>query len=340
MKALAALSVLALTLAVPGFAGEPGQFRVLVQNVYGRREKDCSARQLALAAHILAAEPPYDAVIFNEHWRVPGDPLFTCDADGLTRALEADGRYAGKGRSFRHQPAAGRFEIAGGNSIFTRHLIMAARSAKFRNGRSFPLSGYSLARIEIEPATVVDLWAVHLEAGSDGCDDACRLAQARALAADLEAWSGTGRGAPGAPVVVAGDFNTGGPMAPSDKPPYQGNGGYGDLRTVLREPRDLGLELSGGGEGFTYDCLNNRTAPSCKYRERIDFVFLPEAPEILRADATHVLVPVKIEVVRWKTPAGLDISDHYGLDAVFELRKKAAPVPGSGTGAVPTGAGD
>ena len=305
-----------LLAALPAFAEPPAPpLRVLVYNIYGRRENDCEQRYRALAAQILAASPPYDIVALNEHWKVRGDRWFTCDADVLTRAIESDGRYAGAGRSLKHRPSTTDvFQTSGGNSVFTLHRITDAHEGHFVNGRPIPLSGYLLARVDLGGGRALDLWNVHLEAGSDGCDRDCRLEQMTDFGSSVELFKEKN------PALIVGDFNIGGPLAAADKPPFPGNPGYQDILDTFYRPRDLWLE-SGAGEGFTYDCAQNRI-PSCKGRERIDYMFLPESREILDPDSDYVLVPKKIEVVRWKTSSGMDVSDHYGLDATLELRRR------------------
>jgi endonuclease/exonuclease/phosphatase family metal-dependent hydrolase len=296
--------------------------RVLVQNIYGRREKDCEARYKAIAKEVLSASPAYDIVAFQEHWRVPYDPYFTCDADALTKAMEADGRYKGKGKSIRHLPKGSGLEVSGGDSIFTLGTITTSFDNKFVNGRSVPLSGYALARVEVAPGIEVDFWNVHLEAGSDGCDDDCRWEQATDFGLDVQIFSGPSTEQKGVPVIIAGDFNTGGPLAKGDKPPFPGNGGYDKVLDALDKPRDLWTEL-GSGDAYTYDCQNNATQ-SCKSRERIDYVLLPEDDGILDPKSEHVLKPTALSVVRWKTDKGNPVSDHYGLDATFEVWKRPA----------------
>jgi len=314
--------LLGLLLAPLTVNAEPpaATIRVLVQNIYGRREKNCEERYRALAAHILAASPPYDIVAFNEHLRVPLDPYFSCNADVLTRAMESDGRYAGAGKSVRHLPKASGLNVSGGDSVFTLHKIVATRSKRFSNSKDFPLSGYVLARVELRPGLTVDFWDAHPEAGSDGCDDACRVTQGAEFAAAIEAERGSKN-----PVLLVGDFNTGGPLTRGAKPPYPGNGGYDQIMERLGRPRDLWLEF-GAGEGFTFDCLNNKTAETCSYQERIDYVLVPESPKILDGASRYVLAPSAIAVVRWQTPSGTDVSDHYGLDATLELRARPAPL--------------
>lgn len=327
MSAGAALLLAALVAApaAPARADDVRTVRVLTYNIYGRRKKDCEERYKALARQVLAAEPPYDVVALNEHWRVPADPWFTCDADVLTRALEADGRYAGPERSVRHRPRAEEFpEVSGGDSVFTLHRISESREGKFTNGRTIPLSGFVLARVALAPGVELDVWGVHLEAESDGCGRDCRKEQLKRLASSVELLSGLpqkGRG--GNPVLVLGDFNIGGPASILDQPPYPGNPGYDDILETLRKPRDLWLEVgSKAGPGYTYDCAENKTQ-DCKGRERIDYALLPEAPALFNPSSEWVLSLRSVSVVRWKTDSGQDVSDHYGLDATLELRRRS-----------------
>lgn len=311
--------------AVPAAASPPPQVarrsvRVLVQNIYGRREKNCEERYKALAKQILSASPPYDVVALNEHWKVRGDRWFSCDADVLTKALEAGGL-----KGIKHLPQTDdALQVAGGNSVFSPHPIVDAYENRFVNSRDLPLSGFVLARVELTPGVVLDLWDAHLEAGSDGCDDDCRWEQAADFGSSVELFSGLPeKGKTGNPVLIVGDFNTGGPLAKSDKPPFPGNGGYENIIEALGDPRDLWLEF-GSGDGYTYDCQTNQTQ-NCKGRERIDYVFLPEDPKVLHPSSPFVLLPRAISVVRWKTSSGQPVSDHYGLDVTLELLQRPAP---------------
>jgi endonuclease/exonuclease/phosphatase family metal-dependent hydrolase len=305
------LFALFLLLAAPAPAqNAPVSLRVLVQNIYGRREKDCEARYRALAEHVLAANPPFDLVAFNEHWKVPLDPYYTCDADVLTRAMENDGRYAGAGKSVQHVPRGSGISVSGGDSIFTLRRITKTTSGAFSNSNRFPKSGYVLARTEVAPGVSVDFWDAHFEALSDKCSDSCRAKQGKEFAAAIK------KEASGNPVLLVGDYNTGGPLSKSEKPPYAGNGGYDDLMKVLGSPVDVWLEL-GSGLGYTYDCGTNHTQ-QCTERERIDYVLVPDSPA-----ASYALVPKSIAIVKWTTPAGNEISDHYGLDATLELVRKS-----------------
>lgn len=347
---LAAL-LLAAALAAPARAGDPpdpkGELvktvRVLVQNIYGRNEDDCAARYTALAAHILAASPPYDVVALNEHWKkLSVDKWMTCDDAVLTKALEKDAAFAAKDHSVKHLPTSTDvYELGGGNSVFSRHPLTDAYEAKFVNGQPIPLSGYVMTRVQVAPGVEFDLWTVHLEAGSDGCDDDCRWEQATDLGSAVELFSGTpDKGQKGRPVLIVGDLNTGGPMSAAERPPFAGNGGYENVVVdALRKPRDLWLELDGGAAGYTYDCASN-SIPKCKYRERIDYMLLPEDKRIVHPSAEFYFAPKAIDVVRWKTPAGGNISDHFGLDATLEIRRRpaAAKPPRSRTKAVTVGA--
>jgi endonuclease/exonuclease/phosphatase family metal-dependent hydrolase len=321
--ARAALALLAALAAAPAAAEQPPRtIRVLTHNIYGRHEADCETRYKALARHILSANPPYDIVALQEHWRVPHDHWISCDDSVLTKALEADGRYKGKDRSVKHKPATDDvLQAAGGNSVFTLHSIVDEWDGHWVNGKDLPLSGYLLTRVEVAPGAVIDLWNAHLEAGADGCDDDCRWEQATDFGAIVELFSGGHeKGKAPNPVLIVGDFNTGGPMTKTEKPPFAGNGGYDTMMDAMRYPRDLWLEL-GSAPGFTYDCTLNPIG-KCGYRERIDYVLLPEDKHILSPETAYYLVPKSVGVVRWLTDDGKPVSDHFGLDATFELRPR------------------
>lgn len=314
------LATLAIILAAAPARAET--VRVLVHNIWGRDEADCAERYKALAENILKASPPYDVVALQEDWDAP---IKACDPSNLTKAIEKGGAYAGKSRSIRHLPRAqDALQIAGGVSIFTRHEIVDAYENRFVNSTDFPLSGYALARVKLPSGAMIDVWDAHLEAGSDGCDDDCRWEAATDFGSEVELFSGTpDKGKKGNPVLIVGDFNTGGPMTKTEKAPFAGNGGYGNVMEAVGSPRDLWLEL-GAGDGFTYDCLRNKATGGCKYRERIDYVLLPEGKKTLDPKSDYVLVPKKLEVVRWTTAKGAPVSDHFGLDATFELAPRAA----------------
>lgn len=329
----AALAVSLALLSLPAAAEPPPQgelvktIRVLTHNIYGRHEDDCEARHRAIADHVLKANPPYDIVAFQEHWSVPHDHWVSCDPGALTKAMEADGRYKGAGHSVQHKPATDDvLQVAGGDSVFTLHKIVDQHDGKWVNGKELPLSGYVLAKIEVAPGVTIDFWDSHLEAMADGCDGDCRWEQATDLGGILEIMSGVAdKGETPSPVLVVGDFNTGGPMTRGQKPPYAGNAGYDNVMDALRNPRDLWLEL-GTGRGYTIDCQLN-SIEKCDDLERIDYMLLPEDRHILNPATEYVLVPKSISVVRWTTPDNKPVSDHYGLDATFEVRRrpKAAP---------------
>lgn len=333
---LAAL-LLASVLAAPARADDAPDpkgklvktIRVLVQNIYGRKEADCETRFKAIAKEILAASPPYDIVALNELWKPLWiDKWYACDSSVLKKALEKDPDFAAKNHSVTELPrASDAYEVAGGLAVFSRGLMTDAYENKFVNSSPIPLSGYVMTRIEVAKGVEIDLWTTHLEAGSDGCDDNCRWEQATDFGSDVSAFSGyPEKGKKGHPVLIVGDFNTGGPMTATEKPPYKGNAGYANIMDALYNPRDLWLELNGAGgtDGYTYDCPNNSIV-KCKYRERIDYILLPEHKKVLADSSEHYLLPVKIDVVRWKTAGGGNVSDHFGLDATLEVRERPAP---------------
>lgn len=323
-------------------AAPRSELRVLLQNIYGRSEKSCEERFQAIARKIHEADPPYDIVVFNEHWKVRDFGRMACDADVLTRAMRAPGRYR---QALLHRPKSeALWQMSGGNSIFSLHPLREIHSFQFTEKLQFPVSGATLARVSLPDDREIDVWFTHIEAGSDGCDDFCRLGQVDELASAVAAFREAE-----IPVLIAGDFNTGGPMSyeqlvnakqaletarreasdggrlvwypklESDLKAhreYAGNAGYFDLLETLGDPMDLWLwtHPRPGREGLfagaTYDCDRNNLL-SCSYRERIDYLFAVPP----KSSGAPAIVPSKVDVVRWKSPSGLDVSDHYGLDA-------------------------
>jgi hypothetical protein len=63
------------------------------------------------------------------------------------------------------------------------------------------LKGFSMARTTLAPGVVVDVYDLHMEAGSDPEDDAARDAGVTQLVESLEGVSA------GRPVIIGGDFN-------------------------------------------------------------------------------------------------------------------------------------
>jgi hypothetical protein len=125
------------------------------------------------------------------------------------------------------------------------------------------------------------------------------------------------------PVLIAGDFNVGGPASGDERlaheadpsgHPYGGNPGYDFMMNYFAQPRDLWLEAHpharDADDGFSYDAVTNHLAYDA-YRERIDYLLAPEHPVCKKSGPYDVRVR-QMELVRWRTPEGSEISDHCG----------------------------
>jgi hypothetical protein len=337
MKVRFFVGAFVLAVVSTGRSAPPPSFskkiRVLQLNVFGRDQAKCEERMRTIARNVLTASPPYDLVAFNENWNPSIDPLNrTCDGDILPNLIAADPRYANTGdvvRSIRHLPRGDLYEASGGNTIFSLHPIRDAYENKFVNSGKIPISGYAQVKVELSPGVFVSYWTTHLEAASDGCDDECRLEQLTDLASLVSGWDAN-------PSIVGGDFNIGGPGSIIERElhtlsptvyPYSGHVGYDDIMREFENPIDVWLErnpvyVRGMTEvGYTLDCRTNSLQTACDYRERIDYLFVMRDRLTVR-NAEFQAVPREASVVRWKTAAGGDVSDHYGLDATFEIRRR------------------
>jgi endonuclease/exonuclease/phosphatase family metal-dependent hydrolase len=331
-KSLLAFTALNTFLVLTGQASADARvvttFRVLHQNIYGRDKRECTERYKALARHILAANPPYDIVTLNEHWNTSLGDLVgeTCDSSVLSDALLEDGRYQDGPDADRHRqsyPNGNLYQMGGGNSVFTTHRITHYDSWKFSNTNNIPVSGFLLSRIELAPGVSIDLWSTQLEADSDGCHEACHQTQIRDIADQIRDEHSPN------PVLMAGDFNVGAPMSIVERGlhygnpaahPYTGNVGYDFLMSTMRYPSDLWLQAHplqpDSNDGYTYDDATNPIADP-DGRERIDLLLAPANPAFV-SGSSRIRVK-EMSVVRWKTVGGMNISDHYGLDATLEI---------------------
>jgi hypothetical protein len=242
-------------------------------------------------------------------------------------------------RSRLSYPRGDMMQSNGGNSLLTTHRISGFESWTFENSNDLPIAGFMRSKVELAPGVTVDFWTTHFEAGSDNCGLKCHKVEVRHLADYVASYSGewNDHGWNGNAVLIAGDLNMGGPISLEEKRqhdadpkahPYQGNPGYDYLMTYLRNPRDLWLEAhpqqESANEGYTYDPVTNPLAYDAG-RERIDYLLSPTDPHFQRSFDT--LRVKHMEVVRWQTPRGINISDHYGLDTTFEVVRKKINLP-------------
>ena len=197
------------------------QIRVLTHNVFGKRADSnlqCWDRMRVLGRYIARAAPRFDIVALQEHWNTADANFKTCGAKVLDEAIKSTGRYRQKLNFYRWYPEGEILEAEtnGGISTYTAHPI-----SKFTQNEwnSIPrilgvkvLHGSIFARIPLTgTAVTIDFYQAHLLAKSDGCDQECRRKELLELRKEIEANSSTS----GNPVLVAGDFNIGGPTGNS-----------------------------------------------------------------------------------------------------------------------------
>ena len=302
--------------------------RILTLNVYGKKEHNCKERLRTIGKRILEATPRYDIVSFNEHYNPLVKLWFSCDGKALTNALQAGGLYKDRDeevKNHKYYPKGGLFQANGGNSLFTLHNIIEFHSWKFKNSRPSIAMGYMLNRVQISRDLTIDVWTTHIEsAGPDHCSHACRVKQFKQMLKTQEDYN------QGNPVILLGDFNTGGPLNLGHKKaheevdaetyPYPGNGGYDDYINLYDNPLDVWIMANAKNKdaGYTFDCINNKTVDeNCSYQERIDYILLPTSPKYQTELFTWEIVDSKI--VKWKTDKGQDVSDHCGVEAMLNI---------------------
>jgi hypothetical protein len=313
-------------------------FRILHLNIYGREKAGCKERFRSQAEHILSAMPRYDIITLNEHWRSSIAELVghSCDGNVLSDAILADPRYRsekGRSRSRLSYPKGHwyKLHVNGGDSIITSERIADFKSFVFGRTNNAQIGGYSLARVEFMPGVALDTWFTHLEARSDDCNEACLQSQMRNIADSVARHSSQS----GNPVIVTGDFNMGGPPGlamleahelDAETFPYVGNEGYDFWMSYFKNPRDLWIESlrtrnDRVTEGATAEPRKNPLIGEHGLGERIDFMFVPRNRAYVNSSLKLRLK--SMDVVRWETPRGVPVSDHYGLDATIEIVRRA-----------------
>lgn len=223
----------------PGVRGEAVTLRLLTHNVFGKHERSCANRAAGFGYTVAHAAPAYDVVAVQEYYNITDANQFTCDSGWLSDAIWCTGRYTQSQNYWRFNPEAEVFplsEFDGGQGIFTLGSICDFHEWEFSYQQAGALQGVVLSRIAIPGTTItLDVYNVHIHARfADDCDRCCRKQELEELAALIAQYSRSS----GNPVIVMGDFNTGGP------PSCCGNAGYDDIMAALGSPRDLWLEAN------------------------------------------------------------------------------------------------
>jgi endonuclease/exonuclease/phosphatase family metal-dependent hydrolase len=322
--------VCAYTGSPPAAVGERRDvLRVLTHNAFGVTDDsraECALRGRSLGSAIARANPAYDIVSLQEHWNTHDFGAFDCDASSLTNAIWSTGRYKNSNNNYRHFPTGEVYqgETDGSLSLFTLHPVEAFEAFEWKDiPRDYKtvkvLHGFTFARIHINNTDQrVDVYNAHLLAeDADGCTASCRRKELDAMREVIRTHSAHS----GNPVLVMGDFNTGGP------PTCNGNKNYGDIMQALGNPRDLWLENHPADPGFTSDCIDNGLLgrlEGCRYRDRIDFMFVITAPDLTNSKKQVVVRnPEDMKLVKFmRSDLGSYVSDHFGLEATLEIRDK------------------
>ncbi len=235
----------------------------------------------------------------------------------------------------------------GGLGIFSRHNITAFKEYEWPSTPSLlesPTQGFIFARIEVlgTPVPVaVDVYVLHSYGSGDGCKEDCHRKELAKLAEKIHEHSSTS----GNPVIVMGDFNIDGPsddLDPStlgtqyDGTQYPTGTQYGNvIETELRMSRDLWLEYHPGELGHTkrpcndpsWECWGISYNEGDPYR-RIDYIFIPTDPYLTNS-AYEIVVRNRddVAVKSFVVPGyGIHVSDHVGLEATIEIRKRQGVV--------------
>ncbi len=319
------------------------RLRVLTHNVFGFDDPDglfdtplfglhCEARYGSLGSAVAIAAPAYDIVGLQEYWTHVPD--ITCNPAHLEAAITSNGQYTQPASSALFQPAPDIFqkEVGGGLGVFTLHSIAEWEGTQFddtgESGDWWP-QGFLFARIGIPgTAIVVDTYVVHTYATvKDACDAACHRAELRQLAARIVERSGSS----GNPVLVIGDLNISGPAggatpldchdpANHDSDDYQY---HCVLMTELHAPRDLWSENHPDAPG--HPGVSGATKPG--NGTRLDYVLVPTHP-LLTNSPYEIFVRNRddVKVVKWGTGWG-PVSDHYGVEATIDIRKRDVFAP-------------
>jgi endonuclease/exonuclease/phosphatase family metal-dependent hydrolase len=331
-----------------------GSLRLLTYNVYGFDDdlclggpclsgsNQCEIRQTALGEAIANATPPYDVVGVQEHYDVLDFGTWTCDAKHLTNAVLSTNQFPYRllhqpnGESVVGIPSGSFTEVDGGIGIFSRHVIAEKGSWEWPWTPwvfESPTQGFIFARIRVPGVSdnvTVDVYVLHTY-GNKECNEACHAAELEMLAEKIHERSATS----GNPVIVMGDFNIDGPPAELDAEDTISGLQYETvIREKLRSPTDLWLENHPGDFGFTKRC--NKAIPNCWYfnyneadpTRRIDYIFVATDPYLTNSPY-EVIVRNRDDVATRAVVApayGIHVSDHVGLEATIEIRRRQGTV--------------
>jgi Endonuclease/Exonuclease/phosphatase family len=186
-----------------------GDFLALTYNVAGLPEGISGSHPAVNTAQIAPLLNAYDLVLMQESWKTP-DPNPLAPLRVYHEILEAGSLHPFKSvpatQPLGTDPLRPSALLADGLNRFSRFpfgAITRERWAACFNSAAdcLALKGFSMARTTIAPGVTVDVYDLHMEAGSDPQDDVLRDQGITQLSTFIQAHSA------GRPVIVGGDFN-------------------------------------------------------------------------------------------------------------------------------------
>lgn len=175
--------------------------------------------------------------------------------------------------------------------------------------------GFVYARISLNSGIAIDTYVVHLTATGEGgiFSPKCNLQCKRGMLEQLKDGIHERSANSGFPVLIMGDFNIGGPSQSGESEECNGNDGYNDIMIQLGNPKDLWLEAHPSSAGATHQWFTDKP-------KRLDYMFVPSDPYLVNSDYEIVIkssIKDNFNIVDW-----YGNSDHHGLEALLEVRKK------------------
>ena len=336
-----------------------------VYKPFGEDER-CNFRYTHFGDILARRNPVSDVIGLQEYFGNSFLGLFpgNCNPEPLRESITATGRYLTTERhpcvpllfefppyvnGCRFQPRKG---LDGGIGLLTQHHIESAESWRWNeHTNQLRSQGFLFARIRLVGTTSntplrLDVYVVHI-LGECTPRPSCQRHELEQLAgeiAELSALSGN-------PVIVMGDFNLDGPRRRADVSSFPE---YRHILETLRNPRDLWLEAHPAGvaerglttdecplvrpvfgspelEPDTFQCSGSTTLCGCTGK-RIDYMFLITDPSMTNNPFdVRFAHPDDVRVVRFfeldDGPVRVSVSDHYGVDAVLQVRKPQTVAP-------------
>lgn len=272
-----------------------GSFLALTYNVAGLPEGISSSHPSRFTQIISPRLNAYDLVLVQESWQEP-DPyppeLLGLHVYHQILAAGADHPYKSEPLPLPlgMDPTRPSALVSDGLNRFSRfpfEPVIRQRWEECDNSAAdcLSLKGFSAARTELAPGVTIDIYNLHMEAGSTDNDDRLKRDDVLALAAFIQAYSD------GEAVLVGGDFNL-----HSDRDPD------GEIFELLYAEGDLSDAC---------------TVLGCPEPARIDKFLFRSSDQI-----TILPVSWSNEDAKFRTDDGDELSDHHPVAVMFEWMER------------------